>query len=433
MKKLFIGIFFLISFFLTTSPAWGAETERIIVKFRRFTPSVLTGETERLKLKDTYVLKVSKGSSARIIEALRKNFNVEYAEEDAVALALETPNDPGFPNQWGLTKIKAPGAWDATHGEGSVDIAIVDTGININHPDLGSKIALSINCTLSGCPAATTTDPDGHGTHVAGIASAITNNGIGVAGLSWDGRLMSVKSLDDNGSGYYSWIANGIIAASDAGAEVINLSLGGTSSSYTLESAVNYAWSHGVVVVAAAGNNGRNRRLYPAYYTNAIAVAATDQNDKKASFSNYGGWVEVAAPGVSIYSTYGSGYTNLSGTSMSTPFVSGLAGLIFGQNPGWSNFQVRNQIQSTADAITGTGRYWTYGRINACAAVGCVESLSTPIPTTAPTATPTATPTSSPTVMSSPTSTPTATPTATPTSSPKPWWCKYFPNDSSCQ
>ena len=131
MKKLFIGIFFLISFFLTTSPAWGAETERIIVKFRRFTPSVLTGETERLKLKDTYVLKVSKGSSARIIEALRKNFNVEYAEEDAVALALETPNDPGFPNQWGLTKIKAPGAWDATHGEGSVDIAIVDTGINI--------------------------------------------------------------------------------------------------------------------------------------------------------------------------------------------------------------------------------------------------------------------------------------------------------------
>ena len=432
MKKFLTGIFFLLAFFLTTSNVLGAETERIIVKFRRFTPSVLTGETEKLKLKDTYVLKVSKGSSVRIIEALRKNFNVEYAEGDAIALKLETPNDPGFGSQWGLTKIKAPGAWDATHGGGSVDIAIVDTGININHPDLGGKIALSINCTLSGCPVATTTDPDGHGTHVAGIASAITNNGIGVAGLSWDGRLMSVKSLDDNGSGYYSWIANGIIAATDAGAEVINLSLGGTSSSYTLESAVNYAWSHGVVVVAAAGNNGRNRRLYPGFYTNAIAVAATDQNDKKASFSNYGSWVEVAAPGVSIYSTYGSGYTNLSGTSMSTPFVSGLAALIFGQNSGWTNSQVRNQIQSTADAIAGTGRYWTYGRINACAAVGCVENLSTPAPTQTPSASPEPTATAgTPTPTSSPTIAPTATPTPSPSSLP--WWCKYVPDHSTCQ
>ncbi|MBI4153546.1 S8 family serine peptidase, partial [Candidatus Woesebacteria bacterium] len=267
------------------------DSERLIVKFSPITPrfyrenlvsSYGLFQGEALRLKDTLVLKVPKKRIAEIIGRLNKNFSVEYAEIDFWAEALEVPNDPRFSEQWGLTKIQALSGWDITHGGAGVDIAIIDTGINLNHPDLGSKIILSVNCTISGCPSQTTTDPDGHGTHVAGIASAVTNNSIGVAGLAWEGRLISVKALDDTGGGYYSWIANGIILAADNGAEVINLSLGGSFPSLTLENAINYAWGKGVVIAAAAGNNGRNTRIYPAYYANTIATAATDSNDKKA-------------------------------------------------------------------------------------------------------------------------------------------------------
>ncbi|HET7098823.1 MAG TPA: S8 family peptidase [Patescibacteria group bacterium] len=419
-------------------------TERLIVKFRApilksqrdsLISSFGVARGEQLKLKDTVVLNVPKGRREEILGKLSKNLLVEFSEVDQIATTQEVPNDPNFSSQWGLTKIDAPNAWNTTHGSGNVDIAIVDTGININHPDLSSKIVLSINCTVVGCPVQTTTDADGHGTHVAGIAGSITNNGIGGAGVAWEGRLISIKSLDDSGAGYYSWIANGIIAAADNGAEVINLSLGGTSSSATLESAINYAWSKGAVIVAAAGNSGKNRALYPAYYANAIAVAATDQNDKKAGFSNYGTWVEVAAPGVSILSTYKNDYSTLSGTSMSTPYVTGLAALLFGQNSEWTNTQVRNQIQSTADAIAGTGTYWTWGRINVCRAVGCALAtpLSTPTATPTVTATPSATASPTPSLSPTPISTVTPTPTPTVTAAPKPWWCQYIPTHSTCQ
>ena len=240
---------------------------------------------------------------------------------------------------------------------------------------------------------------------------------------------MSVKVLDNNGSGYYSWIANGIIWAADNGAKVINLSLGGTSSSFTLQNAVNYAWNKGAVVVAAAGNRNSTSRFYPAYYSNSMATAATDQNDKKASFSTYGSWVDVAAPGVDIFSTYNNdGYVTLSGTSMAAPFVSGLAGLIFGFHPDWNNIQVRDKLQSSSDQIPGTGSYWTYGRINACKAVDCILL---PTPTITPTPTPTPIPT--PSITPSPTPEPTPIPTPTPTPTSKPWWCKYIPSHSLCQ
>jgi len=432
-----------------------AELDRVIVKFRplvshAYKNKLVAGRggtlSENLGLKDTYVVRVPKREGALFANSISKNLLVEYAEEDFVAQAFEV-NDPQYSSQWGLAKIQAPGAWDTTHGGVSVDIAIVDTGINSSHPDLAGKIAASVNCTISSsCPSFTTTDPDGHGTHVAGIASSITNNGLGVAGTSWEGRLMSIKSLDDNGSGYYSWVANGIYWAANNGAEVINLSLGGSSSSSTLQNAVDYAWGKGVVVVAAAGNSGSSFRTYPAYYTNTIATAATDSNDKRATFSNYGSWVDVAAPGVFILSTYEGGYDYLSGTSMSTPFVSGLAALLKGQNPSWSNSQIRNQIELTADKIAGTGSYWAKGRINACSAVGCAiitptptsVPTSTPVPTIAPTLVPTVTPTPIPTATPSPQPTITLAPTTpspspTPTTAPKPWWCKYAPNHRLCQ
>jgi thermitase len=211
-------------------------------------------------------------------------------------------------------------------------------------------------------------DGNGHGTHAAGIAAAITNNTRGIAGMAPDAKIYAVRVLDDSGSGTLQNVANGIIHAADNGADVISLSLGSPNDSITLKEAVDYAWNKGVVVVAAAGNDGSSQPAYPAYYSNAIAVAATDSDESKASFSNYGSWVDVAAPGVNIYSTYtDSSYASLSGTSMATPHVAGLAGLLDAQ--GRSASEIRATIENTADPISGTGTYWSKGRINAYRAV----------------------------------------------------------------
>lgn len=427
--------------------------DRLIVKFHSLTPKYFKNKTvekyglslkEEIKLPNSYVVEVPKGKISEYRDNLGKSKLVDYIEEDYLATKFEIPNDPYYPNQWGLEKIQAPGAWDISHSNSGVDIAIIDTGINYLHPDLGSKVEYSVDCRVGSCPNYLTQDPDGHGTHVAGIVGAITHNSLGVAGVSWGADLFSVKVLNDDGSGYYSWIANGIVWAADNGAEIINISLGGSSSSSTLASAINYAWNKGTVIVAASGNRGTSSPTYPAYYSNSIAVAATSQNDVKASFSNYGTWVDVAAPGVSIYSSYGGSYNYLSGTSMSAPLVSGLASLIKAKNPTYSNLEIRQTIESSSNAIMGTGSYWRFGRINACKALGCSEIQVTPTPVTtaqptlASTVTPTPSlttvPTSIPIITLVPTinPTPTNTPTPTPSISPLPWWCKYVPSHPTC-
>jgi len=369
------------------------------------------------------VLRVPSNRVPELVAAYSRNPNVLYAEPDYVAHAIGTPDDTYFDKQWGMhntgqtggaidADIDAPEAWDITIGTAGIKIAILDTGIDQNHPDLDDKLVGNINFTDS----STVDDLYGHGTHVAGIAAAETNNTQGVAGVGYNSSLLNVKVLDDQGSGYYSWIASGITWATDNGAKVINMSLGGYFRSSTLENAVNYAWNKGVVLAAAAGNDGTSRKLYPAAYTNCIAVAATNDDDQRVNepgwwASNYGDWVDVAAPGLYIYSTFPNhpyainkslNYDFGSGTSMSTPHVAGLAALVWATGYGTSNSTVRQQIESTADAIPGTGTYWIYGRINACNAVGgnCTYGGEQPTPT--PTATPTVTP----------------TPTATPTPSP---------------
>ena len=219
---------------------------------------------------------------------------------------------------------------------------------------------------------------------------------------------MNVKVLGDNGYGAYSWIADGIIWAANNGADVINLSLGGSRRSNTLKSAVNYAWREGVVIVAAAGNDANPSKTYPAYYTNCIAVAATNNNDVRASFSSYGSWVDVAAPGENIYSTFpnhdfylqtvygrSQNYDFGSGTSMSTPYVAGIAALVWTTGCGTSAQSVRDQIERTADPVSGTGSYWTWGRVNAHSAVG--EDCSGVTPTLTPTPTPDPSPEPTPT------------------------------------
>lgn len=336
----------------------------------------------------TVGLNVSKSDKDSAIKELSNSKGVEIVEEDLKVNAFFSSNDTYFPLQWGLNNIGqniggTTGLVDAdidypeatyAPAPGSVLVAVLDTGINSAHEDLVGKVvkAKSFVNTVSG-----TNDIVGHGTHVAGIIAANSNNAKGVAGVCPNCQLMNVKVLDDTGSGYMSTVANGLIWAVDNGAKVVNMSLGSTGKSALLEYAINYAWSRNVVVVAAAGNSGNSALMYPAAYTNAIAVAATTNQDVKASFSSYGSsWVDVAAPGLYIASTWnkpGNGitcanpnacYVYLSGTSMASPFVAGIAGVLWNSPYGTDAVTVRNRIENSADAISGTGLYWSKGRVN---------------------------------------------------------------------
>ncbi len=358
----------------------GYAPEQILVKFLPDVPEEAKANVHRkhggrvvdvIPGIDVQIVKIPENKVKEKVKGYRGEVTVKFAEPDYIAKVILTPNDLYFGKQWGMVKIQAPEAWDITQGSATVKIAICDTGIDQDHEDIAAKIVANKNFTVS----PTVDDRYGHGTHVAGIAAAITNNAKGVAGVGFNSSLMNVKVLGDNGTGRYSWVAKGIIWAADNGAKVINLSLGGSSPSATLESAVDYAWSKGAVLVAAAGNNNTDAPLYPAYYQNCIAVAATDQNDVKASFSNYGSWVDIAAPGVDIFSTMPNhknkigtlNYGSLSGTSMSAPHIAGVGALLFAKYPGWSNTEVRAKIETSTDITTGFTTH--IGRVNAYKAV----------------------------------------------------------------
>lgn len=395
---------------LFTSPVAAQEVSpnRIIVRFKSSDglghkiSRMLEGGAqfkEKLLLNDTFVFEVLKEKQEEVISDLIKGPDVIYAEPDIIYHAHETPNDEYYDKQWALPKIKADQAWDLTHGSSAVKVAVLDTGIDKDHPDLSLKVDQWVNFTAS----QTEDDWAGHGTHTGGIVAAVTNNEIGVAGTGYDVHLLSVKVLNDDGEGAASWIANGIKWAADNGAKVISMSLGGDSSS-AMRQAIDEAWGKGVVIVASAGNESSPYYSYPAAYENVIAVAATGPNDEIASYSNYGSWVEVAAPGGNgscggsdgwqrcIVSTYPGGqYAGMKGTSMACPFVSGLAGLLFGVNSSLTASQVRNLIEEKADKISGTGSYWTHGRINAYQSVLAAMGNVTPTPTPQSGATPTPT------------------------------------------
>jgi thermitase len=353
---------------------------------------------------DVDVVRVQ-GRGPQALSAYEHNPNVLYAEPNGIAYPAWSPNDPYYTSnqQWALNNlgttggtvdrdIDAPQAWNVTQGSSAQTIAIVDTGVTVDHPDLAGKVIDSRNWY----DGSGTQDSYGHGTHVAGIAAATTNDGIGIAGVCPNCSLLNAKVCDDSGSCPYDRIANGILwsvgcewrdaqnnCLSPMRAKSINVSIAGTVNSTTLQSAIDRAWTRGAVITCAAGNGGTSTRYYPAAYTNCLAVAATDANDARPSWSNYGSsWVDVAAPGVSIVSTLNpsgvtfsdpSGYGQLSGTSMASPQVAGLAGLVWSTGVK-NNTQVRQKIESSADAIAGTGSAWSKGRINACRAVngtGC--------------------------------------------------------------
>jgi subtilisin family serine protease len=268
---------------------------------------------------------------------------------DAPVYAQNTvPNDPCVNTcqtsntQWYLAPVGASSAWDRSKGDG-ITIAILDSGIDASHPDLSSKVIGSLDFT-------DVHDGNGpHGTEVAGIAGAATDNGVGVASLGWNANLLSEKVLDVNGEGFTSWVINGIDDAITRGAKIINLSLAGTTYEQALQDAVNRAFQHNVLVVAAAGNNddqggSATSPKYPAAMDHVLSVAASQQNDTIATFSRRGPTVDMAAPGTNLLTTQlGGGYAEVSGTSMAAPLVAGAAALVMAQGLG---------VEATPDAVT---------------------------------------------------------------------------------
>lgn len=289
-------------------------------------------------------------------------------ESVVYASVVMASNDDYSGRQWAIPMTMAPQAWEVTSGANNVVIAVLDTGIDKYQEDLVGKVVAEVNFTDS----STTDDIYGHGTHIAGIIAAVANNSVGIAGLAYNCSLMNVKVADDQGRFDSSVAAKGVVWAVDHGADVINMSLVSTEPSPGLEKAINYAWDKGAVVIAAAGNLVGTKIVYPAYYSNCIAVAATDSDDCVASWSSQGGWVDVAAPGVDIYSTLpGNQYGYKSGTSMASAYVSGLAALLFTlekdrNDDGFINDEVRTAIENGCDGLN-TGA--VQGRINAFHAV----------------------------------------------------------------
>jgi thermitase len=378
---------------------------QIIIKFRDngAAAGVLRqqglGEGSSIGSTGAQLVKVPAGKESQLVQALSRNPAVEYAEPDQVATAATA--DQYFDRQYALQNdgqsftntagtitvaggeedadVDAVQAWKVTTGSG-IKVAVLDSGVATDNPDINPKVVLRANFSSS----ATNEDNYGHGTHVAGIVAA-SHNTVGVAGVCPGCTILAGKVLNDSGVGSSSTLANGINWAAGNGAKVINMSIG-VRASRTLETAVNNAWSKGVVLVAAAGNGGNQTKIYPGAYPNVIAVAATDNSDAKASFSTYGAsWVDVAAPGVNVYSTFPNhkfvlgtqnnrsfGYDVGNGTSMSSPIVAATAALAWASHPGATNTSVRANVESTADDISGTGTFWAHGRVNACEAVAGV-------------------------------------------------------------
>jgi len=391
---------------LDPTSALGDATDRVLVRFR---PDVSDVAAEglmqsygfpsfhRIPAIGVYSIRTVPGVSiAETLAMLSRNGDIETARPDHRTRLADVPNDSYFQsyqyslqNRGGIldlgggetyamtagADIKAVPAWDVAKGDPEVIIAVLDTGVDMAHPDLLGKVVSAGRDFANDDDDAF--DDHWHGTYVAGIAAANTGNGVGIAGVAWNCRILPVKVVDENGDGYYSWIIDGIIWATDQGADVINLSLGGDVPDSFLEDACTYAHDHGVVIAAASGNDGGSV-LYPAAYDDTVlAAAASDYNDAIASFSNFGPEVDVAAPGVWVLGPAPQAYVGpdelpyvfASGTSAAAPHVAGLAALIRSAKPGLAADEIMMIVRYTADdinrtAFPGQDDHAGYGRIN---------------------------------------------------------------------
>lgn len=336
------------------------------------------------------------GDPMAAVARLNRSAAVEYAELNTIITTQATPNDPEFPNLYGLhntgqgggtadADIDAPEGWDVAGmagfpAAGGAKVGIVDTGIMQSHEDLQNRVSdcggvndfgLSLIVIIIGADPTIAdgkcADDHGHGTHVAGTIAATANNSKGVTGVAFNSPLAICKALNSSGSGTLDMVANCITWLNQKGAEIISMSLGGSSGSATLQSAVQNATDNGSLIIAAAGNGGNSALNYPAAYEEVVSVAATDNKDAKASFSTFNSDVEVAAPGVNITSTWSDGgYNTISGTSMATPHAAGVAAVIATLNPGGTVAQWRAKLTTSVDDLGTAGRdvNFGFGRVN---------------------------------------------------------------------
>jgi thermitase len=322
------------------------------------------------KLDHTYLFQSKTYTTEQLLDFF-DSYGTNYAEPHYIYVtntraeqSLE-PNDEYYERyQWNLPIIGTSSGWKLSRGHKQVIIAVVDTGVAMTHPDLQNRLIEGYN-TLN--PESPPEDDVGHGTHVMGIISALTDNRLGIAGMTWFNQVMPVKVLDGSGLGSTYSVAEGIIWATDHGAQVINMSLGNYADAQFLHDAIRYAFNKNVILIAATGNDNTNQPGYPAAYPEVFAVSATNQDNKRAIFANYGDYVDVVAPGEHIASTYiGDQYASLSGTSMASPHVAALAALIRSAHPNLTNTEIYDIMRQSAVDLgpKGKDRYYGYGQIH---------------------------------------------------------------------
>jgi thermitase len=327
-------------------------------------------------------LRVPAPAQDAIAESLARWPEVKFVEKNYIFDPVLAPNDPQYGEQWHLPKILAPQAWDLTQGDANVVIAIVDSGVDPYHPDFAGKLVPGYN-TYSN--SANTADQYGHGTEVAGAAGAASDNGLGIASIAGQSPIMPIRVTDATGRATSASIANGLVWAADHGASVLNLSFNGVAGNATIRTAAEYAFNHGALVVAAAGNCACVDPTAENPYV--LSVSATDESDGVAYFSSTGPYVDVAAPGSNILTTAMGGlYLAESGTSLASPIVAGVAALMFSANPALTPAEVTQLIESTTIDLGAVGydSAFGYGRIDAFAAVAAAASYVPPPDTTPP-------------------------------------------------
>jgi subtilisin family serine protease len=322
------------------------------------------------------VLRVAPERREKTIADLERSPLVARAEHELLVQAVDvTPNDKGWTDQWGPRLVSAPRAWEVTRGSQSVTVAILDTGVDGTHPDLRGSVVGGYDVINQDAVAE---DAHGHGTAVAGVIGARTNNGEGQAGLCWTCSLLAIRVLGADGFGTTSTIAEGIVRAADAGARVLNLSLGGNATTETQSEAVAYALARGAVVVAAAGNDGQDKTLYPAANAGVIGVAATDERDRLYGWSNRGSAVRVAAPGCNTAPLLHGAYTYFCGTSAATPVVAGIVALLLSVDPTFTSAEIEHALQRSAVPVPGL----TFGRVDAARTLEALAGPRTRFATT---------------------------------------------------
>jgi subtilisin family serine protease len=359
----------------STEPRY--DPQRVAVMFRRGTPrdaAVRTIEqaggtlVRAIPKLNAYLVGVEPSHRADVLSSLRSRTAVKSAAEEIISEALDvTPDDSAWPQQTGLRVAGFPAAWDVTQGSSRVVVAVIDTGVDGRHQDLRGALVPGYDFVNSD---ANPLDDHGHGTAVAGVIAARAGNRVGGAGICWRCSIMPVKVLDASGSGDDTLIAAGIVWATDHGAKVINLSLGGPGASAELTSAIGYATGKGAIVVAAAGNSGTTTQFYPAADPRAVSVAATTVADQRYSWSNFGSWVSVAAPGCNVAPVLSGGYGNFCGTSSAAPLVSGLIALELSAQPSATPQQMEQALISAVRPLPGVVQY---GRIDAGRTLGLLS------------------------------------------------------------